>query len=76
VEALLDNYQTPWSVCRPPRPSMVNNLTATVATIVMEPALGYMGVAMLPALYPEFTEYKLEMQLEQATSVRARANVA
>jgi isopenicillin-N N-acyltransferase like protein len=76
VEALYDNYQTPWSVCRPPRPSMVNNLTATVATVVMEPALGYMGVAMLPALYPDFTEYKLEMDPGLATGAQVRGAVA
>jgi isopenicillin-N N-acyltransferase-like protein len=66
VNALLDDYQTPWSVCRPPRPSMVNNLTATVATIVMEPEAGRMAVAMLPALCPEFTSYSLDVEIRKA----------
>jgi isopenicillin-N N-acyltransferase-like protein len=59
--ALFDDYQTPWSVCRPPRKNTSNNLSATVAMIVMEPALGIMEVAMLPALNRTFTEYRLEM---------------
>jgi isopenicillin-N N-acyltransferase-like protein len=75
VHALLDDYQTPWSVCRPPRPSMVNNLTATVATIVMEPEEGRMNVAMLPALYPEFTGYQLDVEIEKADAEPARAAV-
>jgi isopenicillin-N N-acyltransferase-like protein len=47
-------------VCRPPRPSLSSNLSATVAMIVMEPALGVMEVAMLPGLNREFTRYQLE----------------
>jgi len=60
-EALFDDFQTPWSVCRPPRPSAANNLSATVAMIVMEPARGRMEVAMLPALNREFTTFTLDM---------------
>jgi len=58
--ALFDNFASPWSVCRPPRQSLASNLTATVAMVVMEPALGVMEVAMLPSLNREFTRYHLE----------------
>lgn len=57
--ALFDDYQTPHSVCRPPRPGSSGNLSATVAMIVMSPAAGRMEVAMLPALNREFTTYAL-----------------
>jgi isopenicillin-N N-acyltransferase like protein len=58
--ALLDDWETPWSVCRPPRPSALNDLSATVCTLVMQPSLGVMEVAMLPALGPHFVEYTLQ----------------
>jgi isopenicillin-N N-acyltransferase-like protein len=57
--ALFDNFASPWSVCRPPRKSLGDNLTATVAMIVMEPASGVMDVAPLPALNSKFTTYQL-----------------
>ncbi len=57
--ALFDDYQTPESVCRPPRPGASGNLSATVAMIVMTPAEGRMEVAMLPALQREFTAFAL-----------------
>jgi isopenicillin-N N-acyltransferase-like protein len=60
--ALFDDYQTPWSVCRPPRPNLSNTMSATVAMIVMEPALGEMEVAMLPAVQREFALYRLPME--------------
>ena len=59
--ALFDDYQTPWSVCRPPRKNLNNNLSATVAQIVMVPAQGVMEVAMLPALDRRFTRYSLAL---------------
>lgn len=59
--ALFDDYETPWSVCRPPRMNTSSNLSASVAMVVMEPALGLMQVAMLPALNREFTDYRLDM---------------
>ena len=62
-EALFDDYESPWSVCRPPRLNTSNNLSASVAMVLMEPALGLMEVAMLPALNREFTEYRLDMEL-------------
>ncbi len=58
--ALFDDFASPWSVCRPPRPSLSDNLSATVAMIVMEPGLGEMEVAMLPALNREFVRYSLD----------------
>ncbi|MCW3475595.1 C45 family autoproteolytic acyltransferase/hydolase [Limobrevibacterium gyesilva] len=57
--ALGDDFGSPWSVCRPPRPSLENNLTATVAMVVMQPARGIMEVAPLPALGARFTTYAL-----------------
>lgn len=57
--ALFDDLATPWSVCRPPRPSYSDNLTATVAMIVMQPALGVLEIAPLPALNKNFNTYRL-----------------
>ena len=67
--ALFDNFAAPWSVCRPPRPSLNDTITATVAMIVMEPALGVMEVAPLPALNRHFTTYRLEASRGAATAV-------
>ena len=58
--ALLDDFAAPWSVCRPPRAGLTSTVTATVAMVVMEPALGIMEVAPVPALSPRFTTYRLE----------------
>jgi isopenicillin-N N-acyltransferase-like protein len=60
--ALADDFGSPWSVCRPPRLSPAGHMTATVATIVMEPALGLMEVAPLPALGARFTTYTLPVR--------------
>ncbi|QYU67905.1 hydantoinase B/oxoprolinase family protein [Leptolyngbya sp. 15MV] len=59
--ALFDEFQWPWSVCRPPRKTLANNLSASVAQVVLVPAAGLMEVAMLPALNREFTRYTLAM---------------
>ena len=61
-QALFDDFQTPWSVCRPPRLNASNDLSATVAMIVMQPGLGEMEVAMLPALQRTFTRYTLKLE--------------
>jgi isopenicillin-N N-acyltransferase like protein len=61
--ALFDEFQSPWSVCRPPRPNMSNNLSATVAMIVIAPDRGLMEVALLPAHNRTFTAYELEPDL-------------
>jgi len=58
--ALFDSFEGDWAVCRPPRPSLRNNLSATVAMIVMEPATGTMDVAMLPALNRSFQRFTLD----------------
>jgi isopenicillin-N N-acyltransferase-like protein len=58
--ALFDDFAAPWSVCRPPRRSLGNTLTATVAMIVMEPAAGVLEAVPLPALNRAFTTYTLE----------------
>jgi len=59
--ALLDDYQSPWSVCRPPRGDFGRDTrSATVSTVIMQPAAGIMEVANLPALDPTFTRYELK----------------
>jgi isopenicillin-N N-acyltransferase-like protein len=60
-DALFDEFAYPWSVCRPPRRNLSNNLSATVAMILMEPASGLMQAAPLPSLNREFTEYRLDI---------------
>jgi isopenicillin-N N-acyltransferase-like protein len=57
--ALFDKFGTPYSVCRPPRPGSHDDLSATVAMVVMEPGAGWMDVAPLPALNRHFTRYGL-----------------
>jgi isopenicillin-N N-acyltransferase-like protein len=58
-DAFFDDFGTPYSVCRPPRPGSHDNLSATVAMVIMEPAVGEMEVAPLPALNRTFTRYSL-----------------
>src|SRR5450759_2603620 len=58
-DALFDDFGTPWSVCRPPRPGLDGGMTASVAMVVMQPALGIMEVAPLPALNRAFTRDSL-----------------
>ena len=71
--ALFDDYQSPWSVCRPPRPSFSgNNQSVTVAMIVMQPAKAIMDVALLPALHRNFTRYTLAPK-DVAGSTRSAA---
>jgi isopenicillin-N N-acyltransferase-like protein len=60
--ALLDDWQSPWSICAPPRKSLQGNLDATVITLVMQAEIGLMEIAVLPALDPTFTRYSLEME--------------
>ena len=66
TEVLLDDFESPWSICYPPRASSPTDPTtyATVATLVMRPTLGEMRVAILPALDKRFTHYNLEMEDE------------
>ncbi len=60
--ALFDDFGTPYCVCRPPHASKGHSISATVAMIVMQPGLGQMQVAPLPALNRKFTSYVLEME--------------
>jgi hypothetical protein len=60
--ALFDDFLSPFSVCRPPRPGLRGDITASVAMILMEPAAGVMEVAPLPALNRSFTRYSLADQ--------------
>jgi isopenicillin-N N-acyltransferase-like protein len=71
-QALFDDYQSPWSVCRPPRQNLSSNLSATVAQVVMVPARGEMQVAMLPALDRSFTTYTLPMDSDTTTPTSER----
>lgn len=57
--AFFDDFLTPHSVCRPPRPNDTGNLSATVAMVIMQPAKGLMEVCPLPALNRSFTRYSL-----------------
>jgi isopenicillin-N N-acyltransferase like protein len=66
--ALFDDFADPWSVCRPPRKNLNNNLSATVAMVLMEPASGVMEVAPLPALNRQFTSYRLEVSSGRTTA--------
>eukprot|EP01037_Dinobryon_pediforme_P005551 gene5551-5606_t len=59
--ALADDFATPYSVCRPVRVNTDNNLSATVATLVMQPKAGIMEVAPLPAHGAAFTAYHLKI---------------
>lgn len=68
--ALFDDFETPWSVCRPPRLNTSSNLSASVAMVVMEPELGLMEVAILPALNRKFTEYRLQMDIRRPAGAR------
>ncbi len=61
-EALFDDFATPYAVCRPPHDGPSHSISATVAMIVMQPALGRMEIAPMPALNREFTSYALEME--------------
>jgi isopenicillin-N N-acyltransferase-like protein len=58
--ALFDDFASPWSVCRPPRQTLTDNLSATVAMVVMQPGAGVMEVAMLPALDRRFERFALD----------------
>ena len=71
---LLDDWGSPWSICRPPRPGE-RGMTATVVTLVMQPSLGVMEVAVLPAAGAIFTTYGLngEGAVGAAASSRAPA---
>jgi isopenicillin-N N-acyltransferase like protein len=62
--ALADDFQAPYAVCRPIRKNADDNLTATVATVVMRPNAGVMEVAPLPAHGARFSTYALKPDQE------------
>ncbi|MCC7427009.1 MAG: acyl-CoA--6-aminopenicillanic acid acyltransferase [Alphaproteobacteria bacterium] len=58
--AFFDDWGTPFSVCRPPRPAVSgDNISATVAMVIMRPAERVMEIAPLPAFNRDFTTYRL-----------------
>lgn len=63
---LLDTEGTPLSICVPPRPSTVTGRTATVASLIMRPALGEMLLAMKPYAGASYVPYAL--QADQAAA--------
>lgn len=58
-QAFFDDYATPWSVCRPPRPNNRGAMVATTAMILMRPAEGHLEACPMPALNRQFTTYSL-----------------
>lgn len=70
-DAFFDEWQSPWSVCRPPRMNLGGNLSATVAMILMRPADGHMEIAPLPALNRQFTVYRLQPDASAQAAARA-----
>ena len=70
--AFLDDYQHPYSVCRPPRSSNTMAASATIASIIMEPEAGIMELSILPALNPTYTTYTLEMEHNSVAETAAQ----
>jgi isopenicillin-N N-acyltransferase like protein len=62
-QAFFDDYASPWSVCRPPRPNNRGNLVATSAMILMRPGDGHLEACPMPALNKRFTSYSLTPDL-------------
>ena len=58
-QAFFDDYGSPWSVCRPPRPNNRGTLVATSAMILMRPGEGHLEACPMPALNKRFTTYSL-----------------
>ena len=57
--AFFDDFGGQYAVCRPPRLGSHDNLSASVAMVIMEPAVGEMDVTPLPAQNRDFTSYSL-----------------
>lgn len=62
VQSLLDDFGTPYAVCRPARAGSLGSVAATVAMVVMEPAVGVMDVMPAPASNRCFTRYALNAE--------------
>jgi isopenicillin-N N-acyltransferase-like protein len=74
--AFFDDFETPWAVCRPPRPTFESNLSATVAMILMDPARGHLEIAPLPALNRAFSTYSLTMERSFAAAAHRSPTLA
>jgi isopenicillin-N N-acyltransferase-like protein len=59
--ALFDDFGAPYAVCRPPPATPGGHIDAAVAMIVMQPALGRMEIAPMPARNRTFTRYALDV---------------
>ena len=57
--AFFDDWNSPWSVCRPPRLNTRGVKTATTAMILMRPGEGHLEACPMPALNKRFTTYSL-----------------
>lgn len=57
--ALADDWATPYSVCRPPRGTLTGGRSATVATLIIDTAVGTMDIAVMPSFGQSFTRYGL-----------------
>ena len=57
--AFFDDWNAPWSVCRPPRLNTRGVMTATTAMILMRPGEGHLEACPMPALNKQFTTYAL-----------------
>ena len=58
-QAFFDDYASPWSVCRPPRPNNRGAIVATAAMILMRPGEGHLEACPMPALNRRFTTYNV-----------------
>jgi isopenicillin-N N-acyltransferase-like protein len=67
---LLDTEGTPLSICVPPRASSITGRSATVASLIMRPALGEMEVAMMPTEGGRYGRYTLDGARPEVRSVR------
>jgi isopenicillin-N N-acyltransferase-like protein len=56
---LADDAGSPLSICVPPRASSITGQTATVASLIMRPALGEMDIAMMPSESVRYDHYSL-----------------
>lgn len=59
-QVLADEWQTPYSISRPPRGTLTGGRTATVATIVLDTANCQMDVAAMPTFGAVFTRYAID----------------
>jgi len=71
--ALFDDFLAPYSVCRPPRENESNNISTTVAMIVIDSSAGFMEIAPLPALNKDFRAYALDDALPLPDGAAPRA---